>query len=101
MRVSCMVLSIAVLLTLALDVPAQSDSEGPWWPPEWGPDDGRGAANRLGSDKVLEATGLIRDGRVYEPGPDYEAGMPSFPGRHFSLTIPGVADARPARVVIR
>ncbi len=89
MRSYLTVLSIVVLLSPAPAAYSQSDSDSQWWPSEWGPDDERGATNRLGSDKVLEATRLIRDGRVYELGRNYEAGMPLFPGRHFSLTIPG------------
>ena len=56
---------------------------------EWGPDDERGAANRITPAKVLEAVQLIEEGRIYELGRVYEAGMPLFPGRHYSLTIPG------------
>ena len=36
-----------------------------WWPSEWGPDDQRGAANRLTPQKVLEAAKLIHSGKVY------------------------------------
>jgi hypothetical protein len=32
---------------------AQSDGESPWWPSEWGPDDERGAANRITPMRVL------------------------------------------------
>jgi kynurenine formamidase len=61
-----------------------------WWPSEWGPGDQRGAANRLTPKKVLQATRLIRAGKVYSLGRVYEHGMPTPPGkRHFSLTIPG------------
>ena len=56
---------------------------------EWGADDERGATNRITPQKVLDATRLIREGRIYELGRVYEAGMPLFPGRHYSLTIPG------------
>ena len=77
------------LLTCVTAAHAQTSSDGEWWPSEWGPDDERGSANRLTDDKVLEATALIREGRMYELGRDYEAGMPLYPGRHYSLTIPG------------
>lgn len=60
-----------------------------WWPSEWGPDDQRGAANRLTPQKVQEAAALIRQGRVYSLGRVYEHGMPLPGKRHFSLTIPG------------
>ena len=77
------------LLAFAAVSGARTSSDDRWWPSEWGPDDERGAANRLTADKVLQAASLIREGRVYELGRDYEAGMPLFPGRHYSLTIPG------------
>jgi len=60
-----------------------------WWPSPWGPDDQRGAANRLTPEKVLEANKLIRTGKVYSLGRVYEHGMPLPGKRHFSLTIPG------------
>src|SRR5262245_33428105 len=61
-----------------------------WWPSEWGPDDQRGAANRLTAEKVLEAKALIKTGKVYSLGREYEHGMPLPGKRHFSLTIPGM-----------
>lgn len=77
---------------LALGQPA-SDPETPvgpkWWPSEWGADDQRGAANRLGPDKVLAAKDLIRTGKVYQLGRLYEQDMPIPGKRHYSLTIPG------------
>ena len=81
--------STIVLLFWGVIAAAQPGADDTWWPSEWGADDERGAANRLGSDKVLEAVALIREGRIYELGRDYEAGMPICPGRHYSLTIPG------------
>ena len=47
-----------------------------WWPSEWGPDDQRGAANRLTPEKVLEAKELITTGKIYQLGRTYESGMP-------------------------
>ena len=81
--------SALCLFACSTSAHAQNSSEGPWWPSEWGADDERGAANRLTPAKLREATALIREGRIYELGRDYEAGMPLFPGRHYSLTIPG------------
>lgn len=69
---------------------AQETPIGPrWWPSEWGPDDERGAANRLTPAKVLRAMQMIRDGKVYELGHVYEPGMPTLGGRHYSLTMLG------------
>jgi kynurenine formamidase len=73
---------------------AQTPAGPEWWPSEWGPDDERGAANRITPAKVLEAVSLIREGRIYELGREYEQGMPLFGNRHFSLTIPGMPTVR-------
>ena len=59
-----------------------------WYPSPWGPADQRGAANRITAAKVLEAKNLITRGTVYQLGRTYEAGMPLFGTRHFSLRIP-------------
>jgi kynurenine formamidase len=59
-----------------------------WYPSEWGADDQRGAANRLTPAKVLETKNLITDGVIYELGRVYEAGIPLFGTRHYSLRIP-------------
>jgi len=64
---------------------AQADR---WYPSRWGADDQRGAANRITPAKVLEARDLITRGTVYQLGRVYEAGMPLFGTRHFSLRIP-------------
>lgn len=69
---------------------AQTPAGPEWWPSKWGPDDERGAANRVTPAKVLEAAALIRQGQIYELGRAYEPGMPMFGNRHFSLTIPGL-----------
>jgi kynurenine formamidase len=54
----------------------------------WGPADQRGAANRITPEKVLEAKSLMTRGTVYQLGRMYEADMPLFGTRHFSLRIP-------------
>jgi kynurenine formamidase len=54
----------------------------------WGAADQRGAANRITADKVLEAKSLMTRGTVYQLGRAYEAAMPLFGTRHFSLRIP-------------
>jgi len=60
-----------------------------WWPSMWGPEDQAGASNLMSPEKVLQAAGLIRNGQVISLGRAYEQGMPFFPGRGFSLRIPG------------
>lgn len=68
---------------------AQESAVKQWWPSEWGPDDQRGAMNRLGPANVLSAIKLIKEGKIYQLGRDYEQEMPLFGNRHYSLTIPG------------
>ena len=92
--------SLVLLLALAALALGQSPITqtpiGPkWWPSEWGPDDQRGAANRMTPDKVLQAKDLIQRGKVYQLGQVYEKDMPLAGERHFSLTIPGSPTAGP------
>jgi len=92
-RAHAAALSLVVGLSAWAAGQSGNDNETPigpkWWPSEWGPDDQRGAANRLTAEKVLEANQLIKQGRVYSLGRLYEHGMPLPGKRHFSLTIPG------------
>jgi kynurenine formamidase len=59
-----------------------------WYPSRWGANDQRGAANRITPAKILEAKSLITRGTIYQLGRLYEAGMPMFGTRHYSLRIP-------------
>lgn len=87
-------IALSAVLVLSAGVapvaPAQTPAGPEWWPSEWGPDDERGAANRITPEKVLEAVSLIDEGRIYELGREYGPGMPLFGNRHFKLTIPGL-----------
>jgi kynurenine formamidase len=75
----------AIVLVAGSIAIGQSDR---WYPSRWGADDQRGAANRLTPAKVLEAKALIVKGTVYQLGRVYEAGMPMFGSRHYSIRIP-------------
>jgi kynurenine formamidase len=89
--VGCLVVLVGFAVGGRDDTPV-----GPrWWPSPWGPDDQRGAANRLTPQKVLEANRLIRTGQIYSLGRVYEHGMPLPGKRHFSLTIPGSPTMKP------
>jgi kynurenine formamidase len=61
-----------------------------WWPSPWGPQDQKGAHNRITPAKVREAAGLIKTGKVYSLGRVLERGIPVFGerlGAH--VVIPG------------
>jgi kynurenine formamidase len=89
-RLLGLVLGVGVTAFALGESPITNTPIGPkWWPSEWGPDDQRGAANRITPAKVLEANQLIRTGKIYSLGRTYEQGMPLAGNRHFSLTIPG------------
>ncbi len=60
-----------------------------WWPGPWGAQDEAGACNRLTPAKVIEASKLIKTGKVYPLGMTLESDIPLFGARHVSLTIPG------------
>jgi kynurenine formamidase len=60
-----------------------------WWPSKWGATDELGATNHMTPQKVLDTAKWIRDGKVYKLGRVYEAGMPLFGARAFTLRIPG------------
>src|SRR4030088_281040 len=62
---------------------------GPWWPSKWGQDDESGSSNHITPAKVLDTAKWIKDGKIYKIGRVYEAGMPLFGPRAFTLRIPG------------
>jgi kynurenine formamidase len=79
---------VAVVGLIVLVTAVVSRGQDRWYPSKWGADDQRGAANRITPAKVLEARDAIRTGTIYQLGRVYEAGMPMFGSRHFSLLIP-------------
>jgi kynurenine formamidase len=79
------VTAVAVAFVIGSAAFGQADD---WYPSAWGPADQRGAANRITAEKVLEAKSLMTRGTVYQLGRAYEAAMPLFGTRHYSLRIP-------------
>ena len=73
------------IVTIAAAAWGQTDR---WYPSRWGAADQRGAANRITPAKVLEAKNAIQKGTIYQLGHVYEAGMPMYGTRHFSIRIP-------------
>jgi kynurenine formamidase len=88
MRARVLTLGVIVALGLAAAATLAHAQAGSWYPSRWGAADQRGAANRITPAKVLEAKNLITRGAVYQLGRTYEAGMPMFGTRHYSLRIP-------------
>ena len=83
------------ILVMVWNLNAEETPIGPeWWPSEWGPEDERGATNRITPEEVRAAAGLIEAGKVYQLGRVYEHGMPLFGNRHYSLTIVGSPSGR-------
>jgi len=80
--------SLVVLVVLAGTATLAYGQGDRWYPSRWGADDQRGAANRVTPAKVLEARNAIQKGRIYQLGHVYEAGMPMYGTRHYSIRIP-------------
>ena len=62
-----------------------------WWPhPRWGEGDEAGSTNWYSQPEVVQrALLMVKQGRVARIGQDYQAEMPLFGTRQFSLRIPG------------
>ena len=83
------VVSVALMISaFVLGRAALQGQTDRWYPSRWGANDQRGAANRITPAKILEAKNLITRGTIYQLGRVYEAGMPMFGTRHYSLRIP-------------
>jgi kynurenine formamidase len=79
---------IAGLLLRSLRGTSQeATSDSTWLPSVWGTNDQRGAANRLGPQSVLAAAHLIKKGKVYQMGREYEPEMPLPDDRPYSLQM--------------
>lgn len=63
--------------------------EEKWWPSEFGAADEAGATNYISKEKRVAAAALVKTGAVATLGMPYHARMPLFPGRIYSLTLPG------------
>jgi kynurenine formamidase len=86
-RFAALLLALPLLTSQA--AAAQTRDRGPWWPhPIWGKDDRAGGSNWITPEKVLAALQLAKTGRIVELGQVYEAEMPLYGQRTYSLTIP-------------
>ena len=80
--------SLVVLLVVVAAAAVARGQSDRWYPSRWGAADQRGAANRITPAKVLEAKNAIQKGQIYQLGHVYEAGMPMYGTRHYSIRIP-------------
>ena len=82
--------AIFFVATLPLQLQAENNPvDEPWWPSEFGSEDEAGATNYITPAKRLSAATLVKQGQVATLGMPYHARMPLFPGRIYSLSIPG------------
>ena len=85
----CFAIAASMVMT-TLRIMAADTPIGPaWWPSRWGAADEAGASNWMTPEKVRTAVTLVKTGKTYRLGRDYEAGMPLFGSRVFALRIPG------------
>ncbi len=61
-----------------------------WWPSKYGADDQAGSLNEIETATMVEAAGLVKEGRVYDLSHTLHQDVPVFPGRTFRsyLTTP-------------
>ncbi|HEY2945050.1 MAG TPA: cyclase family protein [Vicinamibacteria bacterium] len=81
-------LAVAAAAPARLDAALAQATSGEGLGSPFGPSDQRGAANRITPTKVLEAIGLVKQGKVLDFGRVYEKGMPLFGNRVFALYTP-------------
>ena len=89
----------AFALSLTVFGPALMANEAPltenWAPTEWGAEDRAGSANRTTPDVVLKAVKLVKQGKVATLGKVYQSDAPTFGGRGWRMTIPGMPTGGP------
>jgi len=88
-NLSCLVFSAVVGALPATVMADNNPVDEKWWPSEFGANDQAGATNWITPQKRLEAVKLVKKGEVATLGMPYHARTPLFPGRLYSLTIPG------------
>ena len=58
-----------------------------WWPSRYGSEDQIGMLNEINANKVIEATSLVRKGRIYDLSRILDEKIPVFPGRAFKQVL--------------
>ncbi|MFL6201084.1 MAG: cyclase family protein [Thermoanaerobaculia bacterium] len=77
MKLRTSILLLGGLIAAAVSAQTYDPLPGP---SPYGPDDEAGASNTQTAERVRDAMKLVKSGKVYRLGHDYEADMPVFPG---------------------
>ncbi len=99
MRITAIAAALAMGLAANAGAQALNVNDAPltekWAPTEWGPDDKAGAVNRTTPQMVLDAVGLVKQGKVATLGKVYAGDAPAFGSRGWRMTIPGLPTGGP------
>jgi kynurenine formamidase len=77
----------AIAATLAATFAGGAMAQASWYPNKWGPTDEIGAANYLTPELALQASKLVKTGKVYSLGINVNTSTPAYPPRTCSLYI--------------
>ncbi len=69
-----------------------------WFTSPFGAEDTLGAMNYLAPEKVLQATRLVREGKVYQLGMITSGDTPAYPPRKFQMIVHQLADGSGATI---
>jgi len=90
-RTAIAIALLATTVSVRADPPAEPVNDAPlkekWAPSEWGPDDKVGAVNRITPELVLQATQLVKQGKVATLGKVYSSDMPFYGDRKWQFRI--------------
>jgi kynurenine formamidase len=75
-----LMVNLALLASLAVGTAVAQPYDPLPGPSPWGPDDEAGASNLITAERIRDAVKLVKTGKVYRLGHEYEADMPVFPG---------------------
>ena len=77
----------ALIAAAALTLGSAAFAQASWYPSKWGPTDEIGAANYLTPAVALQASKLIKTGKVYSLGITVSTSTPAYPPRTCSIYI--------------
>ena len=80
-------ISMAMWGMAALACSVAASAQAPWYPSKWGANDEIGAANYLNAAVALQASKLVKTGKVYSLGITVSTTTPAYPPRTCSIYI--------------